>query len=65
MKGTPGNTVILHWDECRTSWAELSWHDWVRFIPDRGEGVMAGGEPARIFRATTPRPGVLVGQCVP
>ena len=31
MTGTPGNTVILHWDECRTSWAELSWRDWVRF----------------------------------
>jgi hypothetical protein len=32
----PDNTVILHWDECRTSWAELSWHDWVRF---RGFGA--------------------------
>jgi len=27
----PDNTVILHWDECRTSWRELSWQDWVRF----------------------------------
>src|SRR5947199_4498315 len=27
----PDNTVILHWDECRTSWRELSWKDWVRF----------------------------------
>src|SRR5262249_29375607 len=25
------NTVILHWDECQMSWAELSWRDWVRF----------------------------------
>jgi hypothetical protein len=31
MKGTPDNTVILHWDECRMSWAKLSWRDWVRF----------------------------------
>ena len=31
MTGTPDNTVILHWDECRTSWAKLSWRDWVRF----------------------------------
>ena len=31
MKGRPDNTVILHWDECRTSWGELSWRDWVRF----------------------------------
>jgi hypothetical protein len=36
MKGTPDNTVILHWDECRMSWAKLSWHDWVRF---RGYGA--------------------------
>src|SRR5262245_41920735 len=21
MPGTPDNTVILHWDECRTAWA--------------------------------------------
>ena len=37
MKGTPDNTVILHWDECRMSWAELPWQDWVRF-----RGVSAG-----------------------
>src|SRR3954471_24951643 len=30
--------VVLHWDEVRTAWAVLSWHDWVRF---RG---MAPGE---------------------
>ena len=38
MKGTPDNTVILHWDECRMLWAKLSWHDWVRF---RGYGPVA------------------------
>ena len=38
MKGTPENTVILHWDECRTAWTKLPWRDWVRF---RGFG---GGE---------------------
>ena len=31
MKGTPENTVILHWDECQTAWAQLPWRDWVRF----------------------------------
>ena len=27
MKGTPDNTIILHWDECRTAWTELPWRD--------------------------------------
>ncbi len=36
MKGTPDNTIILHWDEGRTSWAELPWRDWVQF---RGYGI--------------------------
>jgi hypothetical protein len=31
VRGTPESTVILHWDECRAAWAELSWVDWVRF----------------------------------
>jgi hypothetical protein len=31
MKGTPENTVILHWEECRSEWIELPWPDWVRF----------------------------------
>jgi hypothetical protein len=31
MTGSPDNTVILHWDECRSSWAELPWLAWVRF----------------------------------
>jgi hypothetical protein len=38
MKGTPDNTIILHWDECRMVWAKLSWRDWVRF---RGYGMAA------------------------
>jgi hypothetical protein len=46
MPGTPDNTVILHWDECRTAWAKLSWREWVRF---RGFGqgaasMLAGAE---------------------
>ena len=46
MKGTPDNTVILHWDECGMSWGELSWHDWVQF---RGcalgrESLLAGAK---------------------
>jgi hypothetical protein len=46
MKGTPENTVILHWDECRTSWAQLSWCDWVRFrgFGEGGASVLAGAE---------------------
>jgi hypothetical protein len=46
MKGTPDNTVILHWDECRTSWAELSWRDWVRFrgFAEGGASMLAGAE---------------------
>jgi hypothetical protein len=46
MKGTPGNTVILHWDEFRTTWAELSWRDWVRFrgLGDGGLSLLAGAE---------------------
>ena len=31
MTGTPDKAVILHWDEVGTAWAEVSWHDWVRF----------------------------------
>ena len=46
MTGTPDNTVILHWEECRGAWAELSWRDWVQF---RGFGkdrvsLLAGAE---------------------
>ena len=46
MNGTPDNTVILHWDECRTSWAQLSWRDWVRFrgFGEDGPRLLAGAE---------------------
>jgi hypothetical protein len=46
MTGTPDNTVILHWDECRSSWAQLSWRDWVRFrmFSERGRSRLAGAE---------------------
>jgi hypothetical protein len=46
MKGTPDNTVILHWDECQTTWAQLSWHDWVRFrgMGEGGVSMLAGAE---------------------
>ena len=46
MKGTPDNTVILHWDECRTSWTPLSWRDWVRFrgLDEGGLSLLAGAE---------------------
>ncbi len=48
MKGTPENTVILHWDACQTAWAELPWQDWIRFRglgeggPSLLEGAAAG-----------------------
>jgi hypothetical protein len=51
MKGTPDNTVILHWDECQMSWMEVSWPDWVRF---RGCGtgrqsLLAGAKAGEHF----------------
>ena len=46
MKGTPENTVILHWDECQTAWESLSWRDWVRFrgFGDHGVTLLAGAK---------------------
>jgi hypothetical protein len=46
MTGTPDKTVILHWDECRASWAELSWREWVRFrgFGKEGLSLLAGAE---------------------
>src|SRR5262249_11100892 len=46
MLGTPDNTVILHWDECRTRWAKLSWRDWVGFrgFGKGGLSILAGAE---------------------
>ena len=46
MRGTPDNTVILHWDECQTTWAQLSWRDWVRFrgMGEGGVSMLAGAE---------------------
>jgi hypothetical protein len=46
MKGTPDNTVILHWDECQTAWMELPWRDWVRFrgFGAGGASLLAGAE---------------------
>jgi len=31
MNGIPHKTLILHWVEDRSVWAELPWADWVRF----------------------------------
>jgi hypothetical protein len=46
LKGSPDNTVILHWDECLTSWTELPWRDWVRFrgLGEGGLSLLAGAE---------------------
>jgi hypothetical protein len=46
MQGTPEKTVILHWDECRTAWTSMPWHDWVRFrgFGEGGVRLLAGAE---------------------
>ena len=46
MPGTPDNTVILHWDECQSAWAKLSWRDWVRFrgFSEGGLSLLVGAE---------------------
>ena len=46
MKGSPENTVILHWEECSAAWAQLSWRDWVRFrgLGQAGRSLLAGAE---------------------
>jgi hypothetical protein len=31
MSKTPEKTLVLHWVEGRSAWAELPWVDWVRF----------------------------------
>jgi hypothetical protein len=47
MPGNSENTVILHWDECRASWAQLPWRDWVRFRGlDEGGLTLLGGAQA-------------------
>jgi len=48
---TPDNTVILHWDECGTTWAKLSWRDWARFrgFGKGGFSVLAGAEAGEHF----------------
>jgi hypothetical protein len=51
MPATPDNTVILHWNECGTAWAKLSWHDWARFrgFGKGGLSVLAGAEVGEHF----------------
>ena len=46
MSGTPENTVILHWDECRATWDQLAWRDWVRFrrSDEGGHSLLVGAE---------------------
>src|SRR5262245_11370173 len=47
MRGTPDNTVILHWDEVETRWAVLSWRDWLRFRGMQpGEQALLAGAKA-------------------
>src|SRR6266849_2985038 len=56
IKGTPDNTVILHWDASRTAWGKLSWREWVRF---RGFGkgrqsLLAGAEAGEHYFLVCP-----------
>jgi hypothetical protein len=46
MKGTPENTVILHWDDCRAAWGQLSWGDWIRFrgFAEGGRSLLVGAK---------------------
>jgi hypothetical protein len=46
MKGTPENTVILHWDASVDAWAQLPWRDWVRFrgFGEGGQSLLTGAE---------------------
>jgi len=46
MNGTPDKAVVLHWQECRGAWAELSWLDWVRFqrFDEGGLSLLAGAK---------------------
>jgi len=46
MKGTPENTVILHWEASGDAWAQLPWPDWVRFrgFGEGGKSLLAGAE---------------------
>ena len=46
MKGTPENTVILHWDANVDAWAQLPWRDWVRFrgFGEGGQSLLTGAE---------------------
>jgi hypothetical protein len=45
-KNVPDKTIILHWDESRTTWAELPWADWVRFrgFGDEQSSLLVGAE---------------------
>src|SRR5262249_48796009 len=57
MPGTPDSTVILHWDECQSAWARLSWRDWVRFrgLDAGGVNMLVGAEAGEpYFRVCVP-----------
>jgi hypothetical protein len=45
-KNVPDKTLILHWIESQTAWAELPWADWVRFrgFGDEQSSLMVGAE---------------------
>jgi hypothetical protein len=50
-KNVPDKTIILHWVESRTSWAELPWADWVRFrgFGDEPSSLLVGAEPGEHY----------------
>src|SRR5712671_6950289 len=47
VTGTRDNAVVLHWNEVGTTWAVLSWRDWLRFRgTEPGEHKLLAGAEA-------------------
>ncbi len=51
MTKIPDKTVVLHWVEGRSAWAELPWSDWVRFrgYDKKHSRSLAGAEAGEHF----------------
>jgi hypothetical protein len=51
MAGNPDNTIILHWNDYLTTWATLSWRDWVRFrgFGEGGVSLLVGALPGEHY----------------
>jgi hypothetical protein len=50
MQGAPKNTIILHWEQCQSEWAELPWPDWLQFRElIEGGSLIAGAQPGEHY----------------